>query len=146
MHCAEAAVVAGIDRDDALRMGVELLDVDAGAEAATFGAQHDHARGRIAAEPFDLVGKRMPAGVVERIDRRPVDDEFGDAVGNGGGEAVVHMSKPGRAQGRSYNSPCRNAPWARQFACTAARSEEHTSELQSLMRISYAVFCLKKKK
>src|SRR3546814_8490598 len=43
-------------------------------------------------------------------------------------------------------------------ACTAARlaerlaatfdlrSEEHTSELQSLMRISYAVFCLKKKK
>src|SRR3546814_12375328 len=29
--------------------------------------------------------------------------------------------------------------------CSAARSEEHTSELQSLMRISYAVFCLKKK-
>src|SRR3546814_3437369 len=29
---------------------------------------------------------------------------------------------------------------------TIARSEEHTSELQSLMRISYAVFCLKKKK
>src|SRR3546814_6469840 len=28
----------------------------------------------------------------------------------------------------------------------APRSEEHTSELQSLMRISYAVFCLKKKK
>src|SRR3546814_2005036 len=28
---------------------------------------------------------------------------------------------------------------------TAMRSEEHTSELQSLMRISYAVFCLKKK-
>src|SRR3546814_10524537 len=31
------------------------------------------------------------------------------------------------------------------FTCPA-RSEEHTSELQSLMRISYAVFCLKKKK
>src|SRR3546814_4809427 len=29
---------------------------------------------------------------------------------------------------------------------TVSRSEEHTSELQSLMRISYAVFCLKKKK
>src|SRR3546814_10909339 len=29
---------------------------------------------------------------------------------------------------------------------STARSEEHTSELQSLMRISYAVFCLKKKK
>src|SRR3546814_5261911 len=31
-------------------------------------------------------------------------------------------------------------------AAAKARSEEHTSELQSLMRISYAVFCLKKKK
>src|SRR3546814_4244056 len=30
--------------------------------------------------------------------------------------------------------------------CLGRRSEEHTSELQSLMRISYAVFCLKKKK
>src|SRR3546814_6652386 len=30
--------------------------------------------------------------------------------------------------------------------CRVRRSEEHTSELQSLMRISYAVFCLKKKK
>src|SRR3546814_8348164 len=30
--------------------------------------------------------------------------------------------------------------------CQPSRSEEHTSELQSLMRISYAVFCLKKKK
>src|SRR3546814_2569255 len=47
------------------------------------------------------------------------------------------------------------APWsaatASSFMATAllaalARSEEHTSELQSLMRISYAVFCLKKKK
>src|SRR3546814_8295891 len=35
-----------------------------------------------------------------------------------------------------------DGPRARQPAC---RSEEHTSELQSLMRISYAVFCLKKK-
>src|SRR3546814_7591043 len=32
------------------------------------------------------------------------------------------------------------------FADLQGRSEEHTSELQSLMRISYAVFCLKKKK
>src|SRR3546814_9563289 len=33
-----------------------------------------------------------------------------------------------------------------QVRCRMHRSEEHTSELQSLMRISYAVFCLKKKK
>src|SRR3546814_7024665 len=32
------------------------------------------------------------------------------------------------------------------YFAKAMRSEEHTSELQSLMRISYAVFCLKKKK
>src|SRR3546814_2631307 len=37
----------------------------------------------------------------------------------------------------------RNRAW---IGVTAGRSEEHTSELQSLMRISYAVFCLKKKK
>src|SRR3546814_4262499 len=44
----------------------------------------------------------------------------------------------------------RPAAWSRGrglFPVPAAcRSEEHTSELQSLMRISYAVFCLKKKK
>src|SRR3546814_6915513 len=46
-----------------------------------------------------------------------------------------------------------NAGWhqytnmlARTHALRPQRSEEHTSELQSLMRISYAVFCLKKKK
>src|SRR3546814_1528335 len=35
---------------------------------------------------------------------------------------------------------------AGEVALAVVRSEEHTSELQSLMRISYAVFCLKKKK
>src|SRR3546814_2000685 len=44
----------------------------------------------------------------------------------------------------------RNAPYAKTGTRAATfgvvdRSEEHTSELQSLMRISYAVFCLKKK-
>src|SRR3546814_3302251 len=37
-------------------------------------------------------------------------------------------------------------PLALQLGGSEPRSEEHTSELQSLMRISYAVFCLKKKK
>src|SRR3546814_9112712 len=41
----------------------------------------------------------------------------------------------------------RKPSWNRSAAFGAfSRSEEHTSELQSLMRISYAVFCLKKKK
>src|SRR3546814_1861765 len=54
----------------------------------------------------------------------------------------------------SHNHPSGNPePSAADKALTsqlrqalALRSEEHTSELQSLMRISYAVFCLKKKK
>src|SRR3546814_3302552 len=45
-------------------------------------------------------------------------------------------------------NPCRNCTGCERqpLAVDRARSEEHTSELQSLMRISYAVFCLKKKK
>src|SRR3546814_7131367 len=39
-----------------------------------------------------------------------------------------------------------NKAAAAEIAMIKVRSEEHTSELQSLMRISYAVFCLKKKK
>src|SRR3546814_10544482 len=44
----------------------------------------------------------------------------------------------------SARRPCPILPRCGRGACW--RSEEHTSELQSLMRISYAVFCLKKKK
>src|SRR3546814_2269547 len=42
--------------------------------------------------------------------------------------------------------PSWRTPTAVGAAIARGRSEEHTSELQSLMRISYAVFCLKKKK
>src|SRR3546814_5967094 len=47
------------------------------------------------------------------------------------------------------SAPCKSARWLRSagnWSSVVIRSEEHTSELQSLMRISYAVFCLKKKK
>src|SRR3546814_3159878 len=43
-------------------------------------------------------------------------------------------------------SPLAGAGRTRRTVVAHGRSEEHTSELQSLMRISYAVFCLKKKK
>src|SRR3546814_8619111 len=54
---------------------------------------------------------------------------------------------------RSCDKGASRPAWARQApadphrdaGCRRGRSEEHTSELQSLMRISYAVFCLKKK-
>src|SRR3546814_8216461 len=45
----------------------------------------------------------------------------------------IHIARDGRDVCMSYHNHVAN------------RSEEHTSELQSLMRISYAVFCLKKK-
>src|SRR3546814_2355703 len=47
------------------------------------------------------------------------------------------IGKRGDSPGRNHGEPARNR--------LNLRSEEHTSELQSLMRISYAVFCLKKK-
>src|SRR3546814_4015521 len=51
---------------------------------------------------------------------------------------------PEKAYG-NHNGPNLYGVFGRK-AGTRERSEEHTSELQSLMRISYAVFCLKKKK
>src|SRR3546814_2886433 len=63
---------------------------------------------------------------------------------------------PGRAQpvqpaidsrvGRFFSPVVPSTAHPITFNRYPARSEEHTSELQSLMRISYAVFCLKKKK
>src|SRR3546814_4151696 len=49
----------------------------------------------------------------------------------------------GPVYGHVYDEPGRSQPDV--DGAPAPRSEEHTSELQSLMRISYAVFCLKKK-
>src|SRR3546814_9492997 len=86
-----------------------------------------------------------------------------NAGGRGGQRDSMGVERPQRSEarprliplrgreGRDRLSPTRQttrrrtpAPWLARSACD--RSEEHTSELQSLMRISYAVFCLKKKK
>src|SRR3546814_4692757 len=62
----------------------------------------------------------------------------------GTGKAAARCTTPGRtATGRASAADRGIGPAP---ASAGARSEEHTSELQSLMRISYAVFCLKKKK
>src|SRR3546814_11293941 len=64
---------------------------------------------------------------------------------------AFRLCAPARTQPRAGTSAQRpdQAPVGRLAGRTAPsgarRSEEHTSELQSLMRISYAVFCLKKK-
>src|SRR3546814_4742922 len=55
-------------------------------------------------------------------------------------------SRPDRNENHRYdNFASSNATSPSPFAAPLARSEEHTSELQSLMRTSYAVFCLTKK-
>src|SRR3546814_8751114 len=59
------------------------------------------------------------------------------AVATGGSRSAVHFRRDGVGQWRRVASG---------FDAGAERSEEHTSELQSLMRISYAGFCLKTKK
>src|SRR3546814_6252445 len=74
-----------------------------------------------------------------------------------GGQAVAHhgrfadLHNPWRvrcARMTSLAPAPRARCWCKRFPCPTAapRSEEHTSELKSLMRTSYAVFCLKKKK
>src|SRR3546814_5584455 len=63
---------------------------------------------------------------------RPVDQP--EHIGESG---ALRFARPARRQTRRTG---------RRACSRKARSEEHTSELQSLMRISYAVFCLKKKK
>src|SRR3546814_7678881 len=60
-------------------------------------------------------------------------------------DAIVEAGRLGQKTGAGYY---RHEPGSRTPIPDpeTTRSEEHTSELQSLMRISYAVFCLKKKK
>src|SRR3546814_5612439 len=63
------------------------------------------------------------------------------------GKAAPSQSRQA-LDGRTYTGPTRPSITRRGRATSRPRlerSEEHTSELQSLMRISYAVFCLKKK-
>src|SRR3546814_4671505 len=59
-----------------------------------------------------------------------------------GGPAEA-VAGPGDRFPAAFDHNSRNVQYV--AAAALARSEEHTSELQSLMRISYAVFCLKKK-
>src|SRR3546814_5661038 len=61
--------------------------------------------------------------------------------------AGVPARTPVRTDARARrHRPIADRPRAALHSSSRTRSEEHTSELQSLMRISYAVFCLKKKK
>src|SRR3546814_7097854 len=74
---------------------------------------------------------------------RPRRRDGGAGAAEGRGAARLARRDPGadRRGGWRPRDPGRR----NRQACALSRSEEHTSELQSLMRISYAVFCLKKK-
>src|SRR3546814_3027457 len=63
-------------------------------------------------------------------------------------EPLAQCSRDADPQFEHRHRADRRPAWPREDggAFPRSRSEEHTSELQSLMRISYAVFCLKKKK
>src|SRR3546814_2852607 len=70
--------------------------------------------------------------------RKRTHDQVDDAVAD---DHTLHdRSRRARVNQRSGRRDDLNRPFT-----AFVRSEEHTSELQSLMRISYAVFCLKKK-
>src|SRR3546814_2558308 len=58
---------------------------------------------------------------------------------------VARGPQDGRSRSVRRRARCRGPARGRNRREMPGRSEEHTSELQSLMRISYAVFCLKKK-
>src|SRR3546814_5301635 len=82
--------------------------------------------------------------IFRQIDQRDsrLLDVLGGLLGGcfGGGKPRRQAKKSGNRPRCSYRSAEATSLWS------LLRSEEHTSELQSLMRISYAVFCLKNKK
>src|SRR3546814_5783500 len=76
----------------------------------------------------------------------PYTTLFRSLAGDGGGVATLSWRRVSQHRGPARaRRPQRLAKLARVARLSLWRSEEHTSELQSLMRISYAVFCLKKK-
>src|SRR3546814_2459328 len=78
-------------------------------------------------------------GVAMTIAHRATEMRGGDEACGADDEEASRVRTPYRTR------PSRPSPWLR-WPSRWWRSEEHTSELQSLMRISYAVFGLKKKK
>src|SRR3546814_2963880 len=101
----------------------------------------------------DLAVRRSPVARGPRPCQRvrQENDLFLFPAGQGCPWPHQHRQNPfgGRAPDRPFERDDRlsAAPArARSLRPCRSRSEEHTSELQSLMRISYAVFCLKKKK
>src|SRR3546814_2460683 len=72
--------------------------------------------------------------------------DSGDGMQLTGGQFTLSTALAGNDLATFPDFPAEiRAPQGTTFGVSAFRSEEHTSDIQSLMRISYAVFCLKKK-
>src|SRR3546814_5062033 len=79
--------------------------------------------------------------------RREADVRHAQRFHQAGGVELVEIAGPGgRIIGKAVDLLMADPGIGTGVHDRLCRSEEHTSELQSLMRISYAVFCLKKKK
>src|SRR3546814_9271367 len=89
---------------------------------------------------------RGPAELGAYLEGFPAGEAFilQDYVDWQGEAGVLYVRLPGEPAGRIFSLGFRSFPHV--VGDGRSRSEEHTSELQSLMRISYAVFFLKKKK
>src|SRR3546814_4942145 len=73
-------------------------------------------------------------------------DEIGDLLALGESDDRPRVRALARQRIAALDEKIAQMTQTRAALARLERSEEHTSELQSLMRISYAVFCLKKKK
>src|SRR3546814_5221941 len=89
-------------------------------------------------------GERSRGAMHDHDDRQSLGGERARAV-RGALSVAVRRTAVGNARARGGAQKSGSA-WRAKPQPLSSRSEEHTSELQSLMRISYAVFCLKKKK
>src|SRR3546814_9062784 len=100
------------------------------------------AQARIMAVAFPLEAQ----GKAEQRRKDKADERGAEIVGQHGHETREgRLPFPtGRTEAEAEARPRRHPPISG-LAIDRSRSEEHTSELQSLMRISYAVFCLKNK-
>src|SRR3546814_7860731 len=91
------------------------------------------------------VAHRRPALIADKLQLQALvgrKTQFMRQYGNG----RIHQRQIADPHGGCRHCPSPSSSSATiSAAATSPRSEEHTSELQSLMRISYAVFCLKKK-
>src|SRR3546814_6307250 len=96
----------------------------------------------------DLFGRRHRHIGDRRTEQPPHRAKLQLVAKRGGGAVRVDIIDVLGLEARLLERHLHRAETARTFRMRRGdvRSEEHTSELQSLMRISYAVFCLKKKK